>query len=254
MKVSVVIPVYKSYSYLHRALASLVIPNIPSLSVCVVLVDDSPGLINCRKKKLSRIVEAFPHLRFRTIFNLKNRGVTFSRNRGIRAERADVYVFLDSDDTFSCDALETIHNVVTSSEKDVGVFLFRTDRNTDKSDNIGSFQLLLKDYTSGERLVVVRRGAILPFYSALRGHELAGLLRFCIVNNYGVALCSQILRKYHDDNIHALSKGKELRLRLKLIQEGHCKVVKICLSNYLPFYAVMFFLRFINMFLRKRLT
>ena len=49
---------------------------------------------------------------------------------------------------------------------------------------IGGSKLLLDDYGSGERLVVVKSGRNLPFYGALRGHELIGLLRYSDYNGF----------------------------------------------------------------------
>lgn len=89
MRISVVIPVFDRRELVGRAIRSVFDQTLSPLEVIVVddaSRDDSAGLI--RKQ--------FPEVC--VLENDRNRGVSFSRNRGIRHARGDWVAFLDSDD------------------------------------------------------------------------------------------------------------------------------------------------------------
>lgn len=88
--VTVVIPVYDRYSELERALKSVVEQSVGCREV-IVVDDGSPGDIKA-------VVDSFSDNRFIYLRNEENRGVSYSRNRGIEAAGCPFIALLDSDD------------------------------------------------------------------------------------------------------------------------------------------------------------
>ena len=99
IKISVIIPSYKtSYEVMKRTVGSILAQD-----VCVyelIIVDDNdPNEFFFSNKKLmdeywGKII---------VLFNNKNRGANYSRNRGILEAKGDYIAFLDSDDVWSVD-------------------------------------------------------------------------------------------------------------------------------------------------------
>ncbi|MRI34323.1 hypothetical protein EOPP23_15140 [Endozoicomonas sp. OPT23] len=249
---SIIIPVYKSYTLLKRCLNSLVQQN-PRLFE-VIIVDDTPPkyrqIIDLKEYRFSHKVVA----------NYKNRGVTFSRNRGYFLARNKYCVFLDSDDTLTPNSLSYLLEMIDLHKPQIIL-----SRCSDIYGNIvgsrmdstisNSVSVLVDTYGKGERLVVVKKCSYKPFISSLRGHEFAGLLRYIDRNSASNVISvdlNKVTRCYHDDNINSISAGKYLHSRFKLIMKGHLvSVIYLCkFGRY--FNSLKFFLRYLIYFFRIR--
>jgi len=93
--VSVVIPCYNGEAYLKEAIESALMQTYQPVEIIVVddgSTDSSP-----------EIVQKFPVRYIRQ----QNRGLTESRNRGVRESRGTYIVFLDADDRLKPEAIET---------------------------------------------------------------------------------------------------------------------------------------------------
>ncbi|WP_214041487.1 glycosyltransferase family 2 protein [Methanoculleus sp.] len=97
--VSVVIPLYNKGPYIARALNSVFAQTFQDFEV--IVVDDGST------DDGAEIVRAFDEPRIRLI-QQENRGVSAARNRGIAAARAELVAFLDADDEWLPEFLETI--------------------------------------------------------------------------------------------------------------------------------------------------
>lgn len=116
MKVSVIIPVYNVADYVESCLSSALGQTWTNLEV--VLVDDaSPDqsmmvvhdLLKNHPKKESVCI----------ISHTENQGLSAARNTGVRAASGEYVFFLDSDDTFPPDAIETLVNKVQDEQIDL---------------------------------------------------------------------------------------------------------------------------------------
>ena len=97
--ISVVIPLYNKAPYISRALSSVLLQSFEDYEV--IVVDD--GSTDDGKS----IAEGFSDPRIR-VLHQQNGGVSAARNLGIQSSRCDLIAFLDADDEWGPDFLETI--------------------------------------------------------------------------------------------------------------------------------------------------
>ena len=245
--ICIVIPVYKSHSFISRLFSSLNQASATNLfSWTIYFVDDSPEVdfnwdsFIAGLKIKNKVFKNIDWVR-----NKKNRGVTFSRNRAYLSTKADFYVFFDSDDEARPGALEGIELEIKKMESKCNVLLMATSASKSEQKCLYSndYQALLDDYGKGERLVIVRFCPnIKPFFGVLRGHELSGLLRFCVSTNSSVITSEVCVRNYLSDNEHSISQGHALRARLPYLITGHLWVSKFLAKRGRFLLSLRFFL------------
>lgn len=95
--VSVIVPVYNVEAYVEKAIASIQSQEPHSLSLEIIVVDDSstdgsPGLIKQIKDHRIVLVEL-----------LENKGLSNARNEGLKIAKGNWVLFLDSDDRLGND-------------------------------------------------------------------------------------------------------------------------------------------------------
>ncbi|HPB47191.1 MAG TPA: glycosyltransferase family A protein, partial [Exilispira sp.] len=88
--VSVIIPVFNRTYELKRALESVVKQSYRNLEI--IVIDD------CSSVDIKSIVDFCKDSRINYLRNDSNKGVSFSRNRGIVQSHGEYVAFLDSDD------------------------------------------------------------------------------------------------------------------------------------------------------------
>lgn len=107
--VSVVMPAYNSQNYIGEAIASVSVQTYRNLELLVIddgSVDETEAVVRLLMKEDSRI---------RLIFNGVNRGISYSRNRGIECSQGEWIAFLDSDDMWDLRKLEKQMNYAENS-------------------------------------------------------------------------------------------------------------------------------------------
>jgi len=96
--VSVITPAYKCANFIHKALDSALIQDVP---MEILVIND------CSPDHLDRVMEAYkkyPQIRY--LKNEKNLGVAETRNKGVRLARGEYIAFLDADDYWEADKLK----------------------------------------------------------------------------------------------------------------------------------------------------
>ncbi len=93
-------PVYKAHNYICKAVESIL--NQSYSNIELILIDDCgmDGSIELLKNE-------FKDARVKYYHNDKNRGIAFSRNRGIEEARGEFIAFMDDDDIAPLDRLKT---------------------------------------------------------------------------------------------------------------------------------------------------
>lgn len=110
--ITVIVPVYGAERFLPRCIDSLLRQTYTRLDI--LLIDDgSPdqcgAICDEYAKKDGRI----------RVIHKENRGVSETRNRGIREVRGTLIYFLDSDDYLPDDALERLYHIMQEKDADI---------------------------------------------------------------------------------------------------------------------------------------
>lgn len=115
-RTSIIMPVYNTAEQVIRSIRSVLAQSDPDFEL-LILNDQSPD-------NAHEVIEQFlaenPDSRVRYEVNPHNLGLAATRNRGIELSQGQWIAFLDSDDAFKPNFLETMHDAV-SQEVDVVV-------------------------------------------------------------------------------------------------------------------------------------
>lgn len=106
-KVTVVIPAHDQAQYIGRAIQSVLSQTFTDFEV--IVVDDGST------DNTSSVVHAFEDPRLQYVFQ-KNQGLSSARNTGINLGRGELLSFLDSDDEFLPNKLETLLQELSEHE------------------------------------------------------------------------------------------------------------------------------------------
>ena len=88
--ISVIMPVFNAEKYIKKAIESILEQEESDLEL--ILIDD------CGQDSSMEIANAIRDDRIRVLKNDKNRGIAFSRNRGLDEARGDYIALMDDDD------------------------------------------------------------------------------------------------------------------------------------------------------------
>lgn len=137
MKVSVIVPVYNTETYLKKCLDSLVNQTFSDYEIIIIndgSTDNSINIINDYTNKYS----------FVKAFTKKNGGLSSARNLGIEKSSGKYLMFIDSDDYVENNMIEVMYNKAISDKSDIVVCEFSYIYNDGRK--IRSYSNL--DYTS----------------------------------------------------------------------------------------------------------
>ena len=114
IKVSIIVPVYGTESYLRKCLDSLIEQTLKEVEILVVndgSPDKSQDIINEYAEKYSQIRS----------FEKENGGLSDTRNYGVRKAKGDYIVFVDSDDYIESDMCEFMYEQAVGKDLDIVV-------------------------------------------------------------------------------------------------------------------------------------
>lgn len=114
-KLSVIVPVYNVADYLDWCLDSLAEQTCADFEILCV----NDGSTDNSREVLVRRQEQDPRI---VIIDKENGGLSSARNAGIKAAKAPIVCFLDSDDRFTPDATEVILQTFANEQPDVVTF------------------------------------------------------------------------------------------------------------------------------------
>ena len=139
LAISVIVPVYNLENYIEECLDSLMNQSFSNFEV--ILIDDAScdktREVIGRYKKNKKII---------LLENQKNMGAGYSRNRGLDLAKGKYIIFLDGDDRFEYNLLETIYNACEKNEADIGIFnFFYLDNDTGRRiEHVSPIDMVIK--------------------------------------------------------------------------------------------------------------
>ena len=111
MKLSIVIPYYKTYKLTEKLLYSLIVQDRKDVEI--IIIDDG-----CNEKRLDDFT-GFNNIK---IIHQDNGGVSVARNKGIENAKGKYIAFIDSDDMVMPDYIEQLLNIINERDEDIIVF------------------------------------------------------------------------------------------------------------------------------------
>lgn len=129
MKFSFIIPCYNTAQYLEKCLNSIIDQTFKDWEIIAVndgSIDDTSGILNDYLKRDSRI----------KVITQENKGVSASRNNGVKIARGEYLLFADSDDWYKdVHGLERIVEISSHNDEDIIVFQYQSVM--EKKENYG---------------------------------------------------------------------------------------------------------------------
>ena len=102
MTVSIIIPAYNSEKFIKRCLDSVINQIYKNLEI--IVIDDAS------KDNTKQIIKEYAEKdnRIRPFYSSENKGVSFSRNIGLKASTGEYIMFVDSDDIIAPNSIQTL--------------------------------------------------------------------------------------------------------------------------------------------------
>lgn len=112
MAVSIIIPAYNSEKFIRRCLDSVV--NQIYKNIEIIVVDDAST------DNTEKIIKEYAEKdnRIRPFYSSENKGVSFSRNIGLKASTGEYIMFVDSDDELTKDAIRRMVDIANKYNSD----------------------------------------------------------------------------------------------------------------------------------------
>jgi succinoglycan biosynthesis protein ExoO len=110
-EVSIIIPTYNTEKYIAQALTSVFKQTHNNIEV--ILIDDASS------DSTVKIATSFKDKRLKIIKNQQNRGVSYSRNRGIQQAQGNWIALLDSDDWYAPERLAKLLLIAQQRQADL---------------------------------------------------------------------------------------------------------------------------------------
>lgn len=117
IKISIIMPIYNAGEYLRQALDSVLGQTVSEIELICIddgSTDDSLRIIREYQEKDGRI----------RIVTENNAGPSVARNKGIVRARGEFIIFLDADDFYEKELLETLYNMANEKNLDIAVSAF----------------------------------------------------------------------------------------------------------------------------------
>ncbi len=204
IKVSIVIPVYNVEAYLEECMESAVNQTLDNIEIICIndgSTDSSLEILKKYEKKYNNII----------IINQENKGLSASRNVGIRNARGKYIYFLDSDDFIDIESMEICYKVCENSKLDMVTFdakcfLDKNYTGLDINENYDRKGILPETILSGKDFYIlsIERGVY-------RAPVWLNFYKTEFIKNNNLYFVEGI---YHEDEIHtceSLLKAKRIK-------------------------------------------
>ncbi|WP_086301799.1 bifunctional glycosyltransferase/CDP-glycerol:glycerophosphate glycerophosphotransferase [Campylobacter devanensis] len=148
--VSIIIPLYNKEKFIEYTIKSVLNQTLKNFECIIVNDFSTDNSLNIAKKIINN------DCRFKIINHKANRGLSESRNTGIRASIGRYITFLDADDMLMPDSLALRKNMLDKHKENNTIIGSYCQSVTIKEDDINTPQK--KDYTMGKITYLTSRG------------------------------------------------------------------------------------------------
>lgn len=144
IKVSIIVPVYNVEKYLDRCIKSLVNQEFNRDEYEIILVDD--GSTDKSGKICDKFQKKYSNIKS---FHIKNSGLSYARNYGIKFSKGKYISFVDSDDYVSSTYISTLYNLIITYKVKISAcassvqYENKINKNNDKKN--GEMKLLKEE-------------------------------------------------------------------------------------------------------------
>lgn len=242
MKYTFIVPVYNGEKYIDRCLKSLLNQTYKNFEIIIIndgSTDNSESILDDYQKKHSQI----------KVIHQKNKGLSASRNLGIKKAIGDYLLFVDVDDYISDQTLAFIETKVskpwdlikfnwTSNQKELDINL-KEDKVSNGSDAI-SYLINKKEVFEMAVLYAYNKEYLEKInfsFKENRYHEDFGLIPITILKSTQILLTSKNLYYYDQDVIGSITKNDDYDKTLKKacdVLEFYKEVKKELLNLNIP--------------------
>lgn len=133
IKYSIVVPCFNSESYLRDAVNSIALQQAENSYEIICINDGSRDSTLSLLKELSR-----NNSNIKIINNRSNKGVSHSRNLGIKAAKGDYVLFLDSDDIYTAGLFDKLDKIIKNSHPSIVSFGYERVGGLNKKNRVYS--------------------------------------------------------------------------------------------------------------------
>ena len=169
INLSIIIPVYNAEKYLDKCLQSIVSQDFRNQNVEVILIND--GSTDQSLKIAESFLEKIKNF---TIISQLNQGEAVSRNIALKISQGEYITFLDSDDYYENNCLDTAFEIIGSNDLDI--LYLRLKQVDEKGDFIGFVNDLQNEGVVTSGMNYGRR----PFPATFYRKEIIGDITFPI--------------------------------------------------------------------------
>ncbi|MGB3452711.1 MAG: glycosyltransferase family A protein [Moheibacter sp.] len=134
IKFSIIIPVYNAERYIEECLQSVCNQNLPKTDYEIILIND--GSIDSSKDIILEFAVGNSNIVF---IDQKNKGVSASRNEGLKVAKGEYIIFVDADDYIQNNILKNVYQQV--KEKDIDLFYFHIIYVDELGKEFGFFEM-----------------------------------------------------------------------------------------------------------------
>lgn len=169
IKVSIIIPVYNTEKYVQATIESILQQTLKEIELIII----NDGSIDSSLSILEKLVQQDSRI---SIYTQRNRGLSVSRNEGLKHVQGEFIYFMDSDDLLSPDTLEQCYQKCVSNNLD---FVFFDADILNEDNSLTSIPNYKRDKFANENTVY-------------KGNEILNIL----MNNwvYSSSVCLNLIR------------------------------------------------------------
>lgn len=263
--ISVIVPVYQAERFLDRCVTSLLKQTYEKIEI--LLIDDGS-----KDRSLEKCLEWQSRDERVKVLHHENRGVGYTRNRGITQSKGEFFCFLDSDDYLEHNAIECMQKEMNDTDADLcicgytSVFEQKTIKYVPEMQGVMKKEELIKKafwqlydshilHNIGTKLY--KKSTLIDHQVRFREeHKIFEDIMFCLeflIAAEKVALTACPLYYYMQDNENSVTKGyKEGYLSSAFaLNELLAKVVKERDQYFYRNIVVNMYEAYINEFMRE---